>query len=69
MTRFRLQQAEALRSFDRAKVSVAHLVQSRTAKKALAAYECIPPASTLNSNRSPAEHLACQKPRSETPDL
>jgi hypothetical protein len=47
MTRFRLQQAEALRRFDRAKVSVADLVQSRTAKKALAAYECIPPASTL----------------------
>jgi len=35
MTRFRLEQAEALRRFDRAKVSVADLVQSRTAKKAL----------------------------------
>jgi hypothetical protein len=44
MTRFRLEQAEALRRFDRAKVSVADLVQSRTGKKALAAYECIPPA-------------------------
>ena len=31
ITRFRLQQAEALRRFDRAKVSVADLVQSRTA--------------------------------------
>ena len=33
MTRFRLQQAEALRRFDRAKVSVAGLVQPRNRKK------------------------------------
>ena len=33
MTRFRLQQAEALRRFDRAKVSVAGLVQPRKCKK------------------------------------
>jgi len=32
-TRFSLQQAEALRRFDRAKVSVADLVQSRTARR------------------------------------
>jgi hypothetical protein len=31
LTRFRLQQAEALRRFDRAKVGVADLVQSLTA--------------------------------------
>ena len=33
MTRFRLQQAEALRRFDRAKVSVAGLVAPRKRKK------------------------------------
>ena len=33
MTRFRLEQAEALRRFDRAKVSVADLVRSRTARR------------------------------------
>jgi hypothetical protein len=47
MTRFCLQQAEALRRIDRAKASLADLVQSRNRKKALAAYLSVPPASAL----------------------